>query len=95
LIYTARGWLVDGQALEEELKSGRISAVLDTTEPETLPKESPLYDLLNVFLTPHIAGAMGGETRRLGDLAVDEVERYARGEPFRYAIRREDLGRIA
>jgi phosphoglycerate dehydrogenase-like enzyme len=95
LINTARGWLVDGIALEEELKSGRIFAVLDTTEPEILPKESPLYDLPNVFLTPHIAGAMGGETRRLGDLAVDEIERYARGEPFRYGIGHEDLGRIA
>jgi phosphoglycerate dehydrogenase-like enzyme len=95
LINTARGWLVDGAALEDELKSGRLYAVIDTTEPEVLPAESPLYDLPNVFLTPHIAGAMGTETRRLGTLAIDEIERYARGEPFRYAIRREDLARVA
>jgi hypothetical protein len=38
---------------------------------------------------------MGSETQRLGELAVDEIERYARGEPFRYEIRREDLGRLA
>lgn len=95
LINTARGWLVDAEALEDVLKSGRICAVIDTTEPEVLPKESPLYELPNVFLTPHIAGAMGSETRRLGDLAVEEIERYACGEPFRYLIRREDVGRIA
>jgi phosphoglycerate dehydrogenase-like enzyme len=95
LINTARGWLVDAEALEDELKSGRIDAVIDTTEPEILPADSPLYDLPNVFLTPHIAGAMGTETQRMGTLALDEIERFTRGEPFRYSIRKEDLGRIA
>ena len=95
LINTARGWLVDGAALETELISGRIDAVIDTTEPEILPADSPLYDLPNVFLTPHIAGAMGAETQRLATLALDEIERFGRGEPFRYEVRRADLGRLA
>jgi phosphoglycerate dehydrogenase-like enzyme len=95
LINTARGWLVDGDALADELVSGRIDAVLDTTEPEVLPADSPLYDLPNVFLTPHIAGALGRETERLGAHAVAEIERYARGEPFAHAVRREELGRLA
>ncbi len=95
LINTARGWIVDGDALEEELKSGRINAILDTTEPEVLPEQSPLYDLPNVFLTPHIAGAMGTEMQRLAEVAIDEIARFTRGEPFRYGIRREDLDRLA
>lgn len=95
LINTARGSIVDGAALADALVAGRIHAVIDTTEPEILPAESPLYDLPNVFLTPHIAGAMGSETRRLGVLAVDEIERYARGERFRHEVRREDLARLA
>lgn len=95
LINTARGWLVDGDALIDELRTGRIFAVIDTTEPEVLPTDSPLYDLPNLFLTPHIAGAMGTETERMATLAVDEVERYVRGEAFRYEIRREDLARVA
>lgn len=95
LINTARGYLVDGAALEDELQTGRLYAVIDTTDPEVLPRQSRLYDLPNVFLTPHIAGAMGTETRRLGALATEEIERYARGEPFRYRIRREDLARLA
>ena len=95
LINTARGWIVDGEALEDELTSGRIDAVIDTTEPEVLPESSPLYDLPNVFLTPHIAGAMGAETQRMTALALDEIERFARGEPFRYGIRRDDLARLA
>jgi len=95
LINTARGWLIDGDALADELVSGRIDAVLDTTEPEVLPADSPLYDLPNVFLTPHIAGALGRETERLGTHAVAEIERYARGEAFAHAVRREELGRLA
>jgi phosphoglycerate dehydrogenase-like enzyme len=95
LINTARGWLVDGAALERELASGRIDAVLDTTDPEVLPADSPLYEFPNVFLTPHVAGAMGTETQRMAALALDEIERFARGEPLRHAIRAEDLARIA
>jgi phosphoglycerate dehydrogenase-like enzyme len=95
LINTARGALVDHAALEAELLSGRISAVLDTTDPEVLPPDSPLYELPNVFLTPHIAGAMGSETERLADLAIDEVERFAKGEPLVHAIRRAHLEHIA
>ncbi len=95
LINTARGSLVDTAALEAELVSGRIDAIIDTTDPEVLPEDSPLYTLPNVFLTPHIAGSLGEETWRMTDMALDEIERYVRGEPLRYAIRREDLGRIA
>lgn len=95
LINTARGWLVDADALVAELRSGRIDAVIDTTEPEILPESSALYDLPNVFLTPHVAGAMGLETRRLGALAIEEIARFARGEPLRHAIRREQLPYLA
>jgi phosphoglycerate dehydrogenase-like enzyme len=95
LINTARGALVDHDALVAELVSGRIDAVIDVTEPEVLPAGSPLYDLPNVVLTPHIAGALGVEVRRLGESALDELERYARGEPFAHPVTREDLERIA
>lgn len=95
LINTARGWLVDADALTKELVSGRIDAIIDTTEPEILAADSPLYDLPNVFLTPHIAGAMGSETQRMADLAIDELERFAAGQAMRYEVRRADLDRIA
>lgn len=95
LVNTARGVLVDHDALTAELVSGRIDAVIDTTDPEPLPASSPLYELPNVFLTPHIAGAMGAETHRMTELAIEEIERFARGEPFAHGVRREDLERIA
>ncbi|NNL65033.1 MAG: hydroxyacid dehydrogenase [Myxococcales bacterium] len=95
LINTARGALVDHDALTDELASGRIDAVIDTTDPELLPADSPLYDLDNVFLTPHIAGSQGTETRRMLDLSLDELERFVRGEPLQHEVRREDWDRIA
>lgn len=95
LINTARGALIEQAALEHELCSGRLNAVLDTTEPEVLPDHSPLYELPNVFLTPHIAGSLGDETQRLADCIVDEVERYCKGVALKHLVRREQLSRLA
>ncbi|PZF82650.1 hydroxyacid dehydrogenase [Jiangella anatolica] len=91
LINTARGALVDHAALTAECERGRLSAVLDVTEPEPLPPDSPLYRLPNVVLTPHVAGALGTECRRLAALALDELERFAAGQPPQHAVRRDDL----
>ncbi|MFB1046046.1 hydroxyacid dehydrogenase [Streptomyces chrestomyceticus] len=95
LINTARGTLVDETALLPELVTGRISAVLDVTDPELPPPDSPLYDLPNVLLTPHLAGSLGGELHRMADQALDELERYAKGLPFADPVRPEGLGRSA
>lgn len=91
LINTARGGLIDQAALEAELSSGRLSAILDVTEPEVLPPTSPLYDLPNVILTPHIAGAIGNERQRLGRLVTDEIERFVAGNPLRHSLTLESL----
>lgn len=95
IVNTARPALVDTAALEAELMSGRISGILDVTDPEPFPDDHPLLARPNVFVTPHIAGAVGNELHRLAELAVEEVERFARGEPPRYPVRRADLDRIA
>lgn len=95
LINTARGTLVDHVALTEELVSGRLDAVLDVTEPEPLPPSSPLFDLPNVVLTPHIAGAAGYETRRMAELLADEIERFVAGKPLLHAVTAEMLARVA
>ncbi|MFD8392042.1 hydroxyacid dehydrogenase [Streptomyces sp. NPDC059680] len=95
LINTARGALVDHEALTEELVSGRLHAVLDVTEPEPLPAGSPLYRLPNVFLTPHIAGSLGNELERLGAIVVTELERLAAGLPPLHEVRHSDLVRVA
>jgi phosphoglycerate dehydrogenase-like enzyme len=48
-----------------------------------------------VLLTPHIAGSLGTETQRLGDCIVEEVERFCRGQALRYAVRHDELPRLA
>jgi phosphoglycerate dehydrogenase-like enzyme len=95
LINTARGALVDQPALEEELVAGRLNAVLDVTSPEVLAAASPLYHLPNVLLTPHIAGSMGNELRRMADFALDELERWTEGVPFLDPILPDAWDRIA
>lgn len=95
LINTARGALVDEAALIEKLQSGAINAVIDVTDPEIPDENSPLYDLPNVFLTPHIAGAIGLERMRLGEMAVDEVARFLEGRPLLFEVHKQDLGRMA
>lgn len=53
----ARGPIVDQQALVEALKDGTLEgAALDVTDPEPLPRDSELWDLENVVVTPHISG---------------------------------------
>ncbi len=94
-INTARGALVDHDALREEVMSGRLNAVLDVTDPEPLPTGDPLYTLPNVFLTPHIAGAMGNELSELGRYIVREIERYAAGESLAHSVAARDLDRTA
>lgn len=82
-INTARGAIVDETAMIAALRERKdLCAVLDVTESEPPPPSSALYEMPNVFLTPHIAGALGAECRRLGAMAVDECERYLSGEPL-------------
>ncbi|MER6473917.1 hydroxyacid dehydrogenase [Streptomyces collinus] len=95
LINTARGALVDHDALIAELRTGRLSAVLDVTDPEPLPADSPLFDLPNAFVTPHLAGSQGNEVARLGLTVVEEAERLSTGERLLYAVDQAALDRAA
>ncbi|MFE7077754.1 hydroxyacid dehydrogenase [Streptomyces sp. NPDC057620] len=95
LINTARGSLVDTQALVEELGAGRVSAVLDVTDPEPLPADSPLWGLPNVRITPHLAGSQGNEIARLGLVVVEELHRVRAGIPLAHPVDRAGLDRAA
>ncbi|MBN9335561.1 hydroxyacid dehydrogenase [Devosia sp.] len=94
-INTARGALIDEAALVAELQTGRIFGVIDVTDPEIPPADSPLFTLPNVFLTPHVAGAVGTERLRLGLMAVEEIERFIEGRPMLYEVQPELLERLA
>ncbi|WP_269937603.1 hydroxyacid dehydrogenase [Arthrobacter sp. HY1533] len=95
IINTARGALIDHEALAAECRTGRLTAILDVTEPEPLPSDSELYELPNVILTPHVAGSLGKETRRMVDEALADLGRFVAGLPLESAVRREDLEHLA
>lgn len=95
-INTARGAIVHEEGMIEVLeKRSDITAVLDVTYPEPPEPTSPLFTLDNVFLTPHIAGSMNDECRRMGAYAADELERYIKGEKLLYRISRKQFSTMA
>lgn len=81
VINIARGEIVDEPALIAALQSGRLAgAYLDVFETEPLPPESPLWDLPNVIVTPHNAGAAAGGDERVLEIFLDNLGRWQRGE---------------
>lgn len=93
---TARGALVREPELIAVLRErADLFAVLDVTEQEPLQPDSPFYRLPNVVLTPHIAGSIGPECRRLGRMMVDDVARYVAGQPLRGEVFQEQLKILA
>lgn len=94
LINTARGSLIDEAALIAELSKGRFFAFLDVTDPEPPAADSPLRQLENVVVTPHLAGCIE-DCGRMGEMAVEELRRFFAGEPPLYRVTPDMLGRIA
>ncbi len=80
LINTARGALIDTDALVAELQTGRINASLDVYEQEPLPKESPLRGLLNCQLSPHTGGPTPDRMVDFGRAALENLRLYVTGE---------------
>lgn len=89
-INTARGAIVKEEEMIEVLQQRPdITAILDVTYPEPPEKASPLYEMPNVVLTPHLAGSQGDELARMGDYMLQEVKRYINGEPLKWQVSRE------
>ena len=83
LIVVSRGGIVDEVALADALRNGRLAgAGLDVTDVEPLPADHPLWDVPNLILTPHTAGASARKERRVVEIFCENLERYQRGEPL-------------
>ncbi|MBD2862532.1 hydroxyacid dehydrogenase [Paenibacillus oceani] len=95
LINTARGSIVDEEALVEELRKGRLFACLDVTDPEPPAPDHPLRSLPNCILTPHIAGAVNNGVKRVGQFAIDELKRLLAGTPLEGEVREEQMSTLA
>jgi phosphoglycerate dehydrogenase-like enzyme len=82
-VNVGRGKVVDSDALIARLRYGDVIACLDVFDPEPLALDSPIADLPNVFLSPHIAGVTEESRRRFFTLMVDECLRHFDGiEPL-------------
>ena len=93
---TARGAVVNEDEMIDVLKRRPdLMAILDVTYPEPPREGSPLYTLPNVVLTPHIAGSMNKECNRMGRYAVEELERYIKGEELKWQITKEQASILA
>jgi phosphoglycerate dehydrogenase-like enzyme len=81
-INVGRGPTTDTGALLDELRRGRLRAVLDVVDPEPLPPDHPLWEAPGVLISPHVAGDTAGSDRAAWDLVADQLSRFARGEPL-------------
>jgi phosphoglycerate dehydrogenase-like enzyme len=82
LVNAARGGLIDQDALERELRAGRLRAALDVTTPEPLPAGHSLWTAPNLMITPHTAGGTRRWMERAYRFAGDQLRRYVAGEPL-------------
>lgn len=91
LVNVGRGGLVDEEALADALRAGRLrGAALDTFATEPLPADSPLWDLPNVLVSPHVAGSFHGYTDAVVELFCENLRRYLAGGPLRNVVDREN-----
>ena len=90
LVNVTRGKIIDGPALLRALKNGSIGgAGLDVTPEEPLPTDSPLWDMPNVIITPHVAGGSPIRLDRTVGLFCDNLERTLVGKPLLSIIDKE------
>lgn len=87
LVNTARGPIVDTDALVAALHAGTIAgAALDVTDPEPLPADHPLLSAPNALVVPHIGSATVRTRARMTDIAVDNALAGLAGEPLPHAV---------
>jgi phosphoglycerate dehydrogenase-like enzyme len=86
LVNVARGPVVDTKALLAELESGRITAALDVTDPEPLPRGHPLWQAPGVLISPHVGGPTSAFLPRAKRLLVEQLGRFVNREPLRNVI---------
>jgi phosphoglycerate dehydrogenase-like enzyme len=86
LVNVARGPIVETEALVKELNSGRITAALDVTDPEPLPKDHPLWRAKGVLISPHVGGNTTAFESRARRLIESQLNLLSEGKPLNNVI---------
>jgi phosphoglycerate dehydrogenase-like enzyme len=86
LVNAARGPVVNTDALVEALRTEKIRAAIDVTDPEPLPEGHPLWSCPNLLITPHVAASSPQFAPNALRAAADELSRYINGEPLRHVV---------
>jgi len=88
LVGISRGGIIDEGALVAALRAGRLAAAaLDVTSTEPLPNDSPLWDVPNLLITPHVAGGTQFEASHILEIFAENLGRFIRGEsPLRNQV---------
>lgn len=87
LVNIARGRIVDEPALIAALNSGNLGyAALDVFDTEPLPPESPLFNLANAFLAPHVSGNFPSYSQDVNALFLANLRAYIAGEPLQFVV---------
>jgi glyoxylate reductase len=93
LINTARGSIVDPVALHQALHTQAIAgAALDVTVPEPIPLDSPLLDLTNLIITPHIGSASQATREKMATMAMANLMAGLAGKPLPHCVNPEVYG---
>jgi phosphoglycerate dehydrogenase-like enzyme len=93
LVNTARGRIVDTQALIDALRDGQIAAAaLDVTDPEPLPGDHPLLDSPNLLVVPHVGSSTDAARAAMAELAVDNLLAALAGERMPHCVNPEVYG---
>jgi D-3-phosphoglycerate dehydrogenase len=90
IVAVSRGGIIDEAALAAALQSGHLAgAGLDVAEAEPLPESSPLWELPNVILTPHLAGSSSQKERRCVEVLRENILRLQRGDELTNLVNKQ------
>lgn len=94
IVNVGRGSVIDTNALTDKLKSGHLfGAVLDVFENEPLDNNSPLWEMENVLITPHISGVSFGHSEHtenlIAEICAENLRKYLSGEQLRNVVSRD------
>lgn len=95
-INTGRGRQVNEADLARAMREDKTkTALIDVTVTDRIAPDEPLTNIDNIYITPHIAGSLSGETRRMGEYMLGEYQRLLNGEPFEHEVTFEMLKTMA